>query len=270
MKKFLQTPEIAKQISIITFLICFIFVGNLFAETNREATSNKSFVEIKDNGVLAWSFDKQNNSKPEGKPTRKIADKLTKDYNNVMIPLESYPCTGEPDVTTVDNVEICPGFSTEIGITGLSLAEGYTYQWKYSSEIDGIYEIATGISTNTTYNTPTTLPANPTYYKCEVTCSHSGLTTASNPGSVSVKSFIDCYCDPLSATAPAATTGITGVQLNGNSVNINSTSPAGTSVPAPYYTLFETPVADLTVDLNYTVSVRFGQTSQARVIGSLD
>ncbi len=59
-------------------------------------------------------------------------------------------CAGEPDVTTVDNVEICPGFSTEIGITGLSLAEGYTYQWKYSSEIDGIYEIATGISTNTT------------------------------------------------------------------------------------------------------------------------
>ncbi len=193
MKKFLQTLEIAKQISIITLLICFIFVGNLFAETNGEATSNKSFVEVKDNGVLAWSFDKQNNSKPEGKPTKKIANKLIKEYNDVMIPLESYPCEGEPQKATVmptNTVYAGVSQTTALYLSGLT-EDDLSFQWKVSDSPGGPYaDIANAISE--TYTAPG-LGSNGTakYYVCEVTCDNTGDKTLSREASIK---RIAAYC----------------------------------------------------------------------------
>ncbi len=182
-----------------------------------------------------------------------ISGTQTNNLSNMRLSVTSAtPCTGAPAATTAASATVCANTSTTIGLTGLVGASGYTYQWKQSASSGGTYVNASGTATNSTYATPTTLPYNPTYYICEVTCSNSGQMTASSPGTVSVNNFLNCYCTP-SFTATTSARGITNVNLVGNSTTINQTSSVNTT--APGFTLYSTPVAELTSTLPYALRV---------------
>jgi hypothetical protein len=160
------------------------------------------------------------------------------------------PCAGAPAISTAGSATTCAGTPTTIGLTGLVGAAGYTYLWKQSATNGGPYVAASGANTNSTYTTPASLPFNPTYYICEVTCSNSSLMTPSNQGTVSLANFLTCYCTTNFSSAAATTArGLTNVTLNGNSININNTTAANTANPSPY-NLYATPVANITSGLS--------------------
>lgn len=170
-------------------------------------------------------------------------------------------CSGTPPATSVSNAMVCPGISTNLVLTGLSGETGYSYLWKYSATPGGPYSPASGINSNATYTTPGTLPSNPAYYICEVTCDDSGLTTASSEATVSLNSLLNCFCTTnFSSAAATGARGITNVNLVGNSVTIDQNSGANTSNPSPY-TLYSTPVADLTAGLPYDLKTTTGTES---------
>lgn len=168
------------------------------------------------------------------------------------------PCAGAPAISTAGSATTCAGTPTTIGLTGLVGAAGYTYLWKQSATNGGPYVAASGANTNSTYTTPASLPFNPTYYICEVTCSNSSLMTPSNQGTVSLANFLTCYCTTNFSSAAATTArGLTNVTLNGNSININNTTAANTANPSPY-NLYATPIANITSGLTYTLSTAVG------------
>lgn len=168
------------------------------------------------------------------------------------------PCSGAPSVSTAQTTTVCPGTSGSIGLTGLVGAAGYTYLWKYSATSGGPYTAAAGTNTNSTYATPTTLPSNPAYYICEVTCSNSGLMTPSNQGTVTLANFLTCYCTTgFSSAAATSVRGITNVNLAGNTVTLNNTTGANTANPSPY-NLYASTVADLTAGLSYNLGTTVG------------
>ena len=155
-------------------------------------------------------------------------------------------CEGTPPVTTAESALVCDGTSTNLELTGLPAESGYSFLWKYSATSGGPYTPASGINTNETYDTPSTLPSNPAYYICEVTCDNSGEMTQSTEGVVTLNTLLNCYCS-TNFTSAAATIarGLTNVNLAGNTVTIDQNSAANTALPSPY-SLYETPVADLT------------------------
>ncbi|MEI7803302.1 MAG: GEVED domain-containing protein, partial [Bacteroidota bacterium] len=116
---------------------------------------------------------------------------------------------------------------------------------------------ASGTTNTSTYATPTTLPSDPSYYVCQVTCPSTGDVTQSNQGTVNVNNFINCYCTSANfAAAATAARGIVLVNLVGNSVTINQSSAANTT--SPYFTLYSTPVADLSALSSYNLKVTVG------------
>ncbi|HPH82244.1 MAG TPA: GEVED domain-containing protein, partial [Flavobacteriales bacterium] len=166
------------------------------------------------------------------------------------------PCSGAPAVSTAGSATVCSGTTTNIGLTGLVGASGYTYLWKYSAVSGGPYTPASGTNTNSTYTTPASLPSNPAYYICEVTCS--GNTTPSNQGTVTLNSFLNCYCTSTFTSAAATTArGLTNVNLVGNSITINNTTAANTANPSPYNS-YTTPVANITAGSTYSLKTTVG------------
>ena len=149
-------------------------------------------------------------------------------------------CFGPPSVASVSPspTSVCLGTSTTLSLTGLSPGTFYTYQWQYSAISGSGYGIASGSSTNSTYATPTTLPSDPSYYVCQVTCPNTVDMTMSNQGIVNVNSFLNCYCIPTVST-PSALDNILNITLSDISItnSINNTTVGTTS---PLYTLYST------------------------------
>lgn len=187
---------------------------------------------------------------------------LTNRLCNVRLTVTSAtPCSGAPAVSTASNISVCSGSTGIVSLSGLVGAAGYTYLWKQSSApaYPGTFSAASGTNNAATYTTPTTLPFFPTYYVCEVTCSNSGLMTPSIAGSVSLTSFLSCYCVPSYAVGNGGTRGIVQVILNGTPAINNTTTINNVS---PFYSLYTgaSPVsnAGLSLSTAYTLQVKVG------------
>ncbi|MFH0866373.1 MAG: GEVED domain-containing protein, partial [Bacteroidota bacterium] len=184
-----------------------------------------------------------------------------KDFTCTITP--GTPCSGTPASLAVSPAapSICSAAATTIALT--LDASGYTYQWQQANAAGGSYVNVTSGSGGTTaiFTTPTgsALPYNPTYYRCNVTCTASGLTTASQISTVSLNSFLNCYCTPTFAVANGGTRGVTNVTLNGTPTINNTTTCNNVS---PYYSLYTaaSPVsnAGLTAGSSYTLNVKVG------------
>lgn len=86
-------------------------------------------------------------------------------------------CSGTPVVTTATaSTSYCSGCSLVLNITGLASMSGYTYQWQRSLSAASGWGNISG-ATTATY---THSPSETYYYRCNVTCSNSGLTNASS------------------------------------------------------------------------------------------
>ncbi len=167
------------------------------------------------------------------------------EYNSVAncysaIALSGGFCFGPPAIANVSPspTSVCAGTSTTLSLTGLSPGTFYTYQWQYSATSGSGYGTASGTSTSSTYATPTTLPSDPSYYVCQVTCPNASSVTQSNQGTVTVNSFLNCYCIPI-VTTPSTLDNVLNVTLSDVSItnSINNTTAATTS---PLYTVYST------------------------------
>lgn len=170
------------------------------------------------------------------------------DYTiNVIAPPN---CSGAPaaNSATASLSTACYSSNISLNLTTPNTDLGISYQWQ-SSPDNVTYTNITG-ATTVPYTATGQLAA--TWYRCIISCSFSGQSTASAPIQVSQTALASCYCIP-SSTCTADR--ITDFQLN-SLVNTSgtacSTSPAG-------YTLYATTPANQTTALaqgaSYTATI---------------
>ncbi|MCS6991094.1 MAG: T9SS type A sorting domain-containing protein [Chitinophagales bacterium] len=93
-----------------------------------------------------------------------------------LLVAEYPPCSGTPNAGTAvsSGISACSGVPFKLSLTGSSLASGLAYQWESSP--DGINWSAMPGATTQVYMAAQTTP---TYYRCKVTCTNSGLSAYS-------------------------------------------------------------------------------------------
>ncbi len=174
------------------------------------------------------------------------------------------PCSGAPAVATASSSTVCSGSSSVVSLSGLAGAAGYTYLWKQSStsSYPGSFSNASGTNNGATYTTPASLPFNPTYYVCEVTCTNSGLMTPSIAGNISLNSFLNCYCTGTYAASNGGTRGIVsvGIAAPASPIILNTSAVLNGGAGATSYTLYTgaSPVsnAGLIINTAYVLAVK--------------
>ena len=93
------------------------------------------------------------------------------------------PCTGTPTSTAAASPStMCGGNTSTLSLTGLA-GTGISYQWQSGTSATGPWSNITG-ATGGTYTTPTL--SSTSYFRCNVTCSGSGITSASSVTTVTV------------------------------------------------------------------------------------
>jgi len=93
------------------------------------------------------------------------------------------PCSGTPTSTAVASVAtMCAGNTSNLSLTGL-FGTGISYQWQSGTSATGPWSNITG-ATGGTYTTPTL--SSTSYFRCNVTCSGSGITNPSSVATVTV------------------------------------------------------------------------------------
>ncbi|HEX8515271.1 MAG TPA: GEVED domain-containing protein [Bacteroidia bacterium] len=123
-------------------------------------------------------------------------------------------CSGSPVAgsTASSANPACSGVSFTLSLSGTTVASGLNYQWQSSS--DGMSYSNIAGATGMTYNATQTAT---TYYQVIVTCTGSGLSSASTPVHVTMNSFYSCYC----AAVNSGSACITNVTIN----NLNNSTP---------------------------------------------
>jgi len=128
---------------------------------------------------------------------------------NTIVDIEGN-CT--PAATTHS---VCSGKTVPLSIQNLTTGTGVTYQWFNNG-------IAIAGANLPVYTTPPL--TNTQSYYCTVTCINSGLTTASAPITITMTSFLNCYCN--SGAGKAADEEILIFTLNTGTNVSNCGSPA--------------------------------------------
>ena len=85
-------------------------------------------------------------------------------------------CTGTPVTgTTTASTTYCSACALTLNLPAIPSLSGFTYQWEYSNDgFSGWTSIAGATTVPYTFT-----PTDANYYRCKVTCTNSGLTTAS-------------------------------------------------------------------------------------------
>lgn len=166
------------------------------------------------------------------------------------------PCSGlpMPGDTVSPVTSICVGVPFDLTLQN-NLGSGIIYQWKVSqSGTANSYVNAPGNSTSNIYTaTQSTL----SYYKCEVTCTNSGLTFSSNPVMVDLNDPLSCYCTPVYTNGNTYGDLISNIEITNTTLSNNT----GTDTSGPSYTHFSGQpnyTATLQAGSNYNVNVTVG------------
>jgi hypothetical protein len=154
------------------------------------------------------------------------------------------PCTGTPAPgNTVSSANpVCSGVNFNLSLQNPTSGTGVTYQWQ--SADDAAFTV--GVTNLGTFSTQTTSQTSAKYYRCNVTCTNSGMSAYSNPLQVTMEApFMSCYCTStatyttdedilnvtfgsLNNTSTCSTTG-TG---SGSVLNMYSNYKSGAGAPA--------------------------------------
>ncbi len=112
----------------------------------------------------------------------------TEDYLINIIPPQACNGAPAPGNTIASAAPACANAIVNLSLQSLATSIGITFQWyNDNGPIAG--------ATNSTYSFA--MLASDTYY-CAVTCTNSGLSINSNPVTVNLTSFLDCYCGAAS------------------------------------------------------------------------
>ncbi len=110
------------------------------------------------------------------------------DTSNIQIfNIDASSCSGTPNATVAYTSanNVCSGGTATLSLTGLGANGGITYQWQTSTDSAGTQNLTTvSGATNATY-TPTNITS-ALWYRCQVTCSNSGITTTSSSVQITI------------------------------------------------------------------------------------
>jgi hypothetical protein len=130
------------------------------------------------------------------------------------------PCTGTPIGGSVSPVaqNICPtAVPNQLSLAGYSTGStGITFQWMSSTDGVMYANVTGGTGATTTTYTPPAFTGTKTWYKCNVTCTNSSLSSESTAATVDL---------PLPPTTQASSVGTS--TLSGNTATITWTNGSG-------------------------------------------
>ncbi len=162
--------------------------------------------------------------------TTVIRFKATADFGSTDIGLDNVnivlPCTGTPNAGTSLPAITLACATTNLSLSGVTIAAGLTYQWQSSTTnaTTGFTNVAS--ATNNTYNAPA--PSQTTWYRCVVTCSISGLSANSIAAQLNVFNGINVFPYNENFDAITTTNTTTTSPIPTNAVNpTNSSLPCG-------------------------------------------
>ncbi len=166
------------------------------------------------------------------------------------------PCAGlpMPGDTISAFSSVCIGIPFELSLQN-NLGSGINYQWKVSQT--GAANSFVNAPGNSTSNIYTATQSTLSYYKCEVTCTNSGLTFSSNPVMVDLNDPLSCYCTPVYTNGTTYGDLISNIEITNTTLINNS----GTDMTGPSYTHYTGQpnyTATLQAGANYNVIVTVG------------
>lgn len=169
-------------------------------------------------------------------------------------------CTGTPPQTSVlsNTLSAClndPITLTLNGLTGSLL--GYIYQWESST--DGTIFAPMGVPSNPTLNTTLTQT---TYYRCNVTCANSNLSTISSDIMISL--LLPPTIDSITYTNSGNLYSFSTAGITGNPTSYSWNFGNGSTSTAPNPTITFTNAGTYTVTL--TITNGCGSISTSKVI----
>lgn len=156
-------------------------------------------------------------------------------YTGFVSYATSNVCSGTPAVgaTTATATSICLGSPVTLGVQTIPVGTGVTYQWQSSA--DGVTYTNIAAATNFSYtNTPTAA----LYYRNQVTCTNSTLTSISTPIQVVFNNNIITTTPGTKCGPGTASIGATG--STGTTIAWYTTATGGASIGTG--TTFTTPV----------------------------
>jgi len=137
------------------------------------------------------------------------------------------PCTGYPaQANVVAPASTCSGgtfnMSLSVNYSGLT---GIAFQWESADDAN----FTTGLATLGTLATQSASQTAAKYYRCNVTCTASGLSTMANYAYVAMAPPTQCYCSAPSLTS--ADEEIFGVSMTSTVGTMNNISNCATVAP---------------------------------------
>ena len=153
--------------------------------------------------------------------------------SNTQTVVAASGCTGTPNAGTVSvtTPNICGSGTTNVSLTGGTVATGITYQWSSSSTNTPPGTNITG-ATSSAY-TPTLTATGSSvvyYYWCTTRCTASSLSNISSAGSVTVNPTPVVTVTPTSGTVCSGTSGLTMTASGANTYTwVPATSLSATS-----------------------------------------
>ena len=176
----------------------------------------------------------------------------TEDY--LINIVASSNCTGSPAASTTLSTPnpACSGATLNLSLGTSYSGAGISYQWQSSPDNVAWADFGTDSPTQTDVFSGTA-----TYYRAQITCTFSGLTTNASSILVNPAPFFNCYCE--SAASSAVDSELWNVTLNtlNNTTNCASVGGAG-SILGRYNNYKGLPATTLFRNTPYTFSARIG------------
>lgn len=198
-------------------------------------------------GTGSWDFHTL--SVPSNSATTVIRFKARSDYQYYGDIAIDYvrilpPCAGTPTAGNVTPVTPCANADFQLTLQNNSQAAGITYQWEDSTAGSPGWS-SSGI-TNPTSMIATGNISVPTYFRCTITCTNSGVSSRTPAYLVNLAAFYYCYCaNGAMYTSSTDNIGRVTVRRNSNGDTILNNGPG-----LPIYNF--TPIVGYS-DFRYTV-----------------
>jgi|GEM_PF-2601791 len=107
-------------------------------------------------------------------------------------------CSGQPDpVTIAGPTAACSGVDFTLTATGYSFNPGISWEWQVYNTGTSSWDPAPGTNNTPSYTVAGGITV-PTDYRFVTTCINGGLQDVTNPWSMTMHPFYNCYCIPVS------------------------------------------------------------------------
>jgi hypothetical protein len=173
-----------------------------------------------------YYYSDPTNPDPASPPTASGRNLATANVAQMQFEMTSNtPCSGTPTPgNTVSSTNpVCSGVNFNLSLQNPISGSGITYQWQ--SADDAAFTV--GVTNLGTSSTQTTSQTSAKYYRCNVTCTNSGMSAYSNALQVTMEAAYNCYC--TSTATYASDEDILNVTFG----TLNNTSTCSTTGTGP-------------------------------------